>query len=535
MEEKSMKQQHLIILVLITIATFLIYYPTLHYGYNFDDYIVVENHPYVQSGIRGIPKIIGSYYNQIDGDKFEWRFFTKISYAIEYQIFGKNTTVNHLGNLILYVICCFMLYLLLRTLFYANQQKFIFYIVTILCFVCHPLHVEVVASLKNREEIFASLFVYLSFLLILKLPNKISTFLWILSISFLAFASKVSAVLFIFVVPVSLYLFRRDDLKRVVINYLAMGISLVIYVGLMLIFFPSTYDRITSMPLFESHIAKSSGIWVKLATAFHTVWLNIKLLFVPYPLSAFYGYKYIDFYHWNHFFSWVGLILLFTISALIFTKKLFQPIKYGLLVLMVTLLLFSNIVVPVPGGIADRILFNAVVVIALILGGLVKDFGGHKWQYFKLGVVIMIIGAYGFLSGQRVLAWKSKYELATIDANSYPSSFMVNLVALIETMKLMEHMEPGEEKSNLDEMAFQYSKKMISIDSTFRYSYCICAEHFYYYQPNIDSALHYYNKALEEPDCNNLYLNLSEIYLQKGDSIEAFKYYQKSLEVKTPN
>jgi len=143
--------------VFIFIVSFVLYGNTIGHYYNMDDVFVVKDNAMVQKGISAIPEIFSSRYFENSQAKFGYRPFTKAVYAIEVSLFGVNPHVSHFINLLLYALLAFVMLLWLKRIF-AEKVSILFVWAVLLLWMFHPIHTEVVASLKNREEILYLLF-----------------------------------------------------------------------------------------------------------------------------------------------------------------------------------------------------------------------------------------------------------------------------------------------------------------------------------------------------------------------------------------
>ena len=202
------------VIVAICVAGFLLYGGSLQNGYNLDDDYVCENHELVQQGIKGIPEIFASRYNNSGGVMFGYRPVTIALYAIEYQIFGESTAIGHFFNIIYYIIACIILFFFLRKLLetkHASTNLLISIVVTAI-FMAHAIHSEVVLSLKNREEILCLIFCLSSALLTLRYYDKRKIIYIIFAIILLGigFLTKESAIVFLAIIPLAIIFFRTD-------------------------------------------------------------------------------------------------------------------------------------------------------------------------------------------------------------------------------------------------------------------------------------------------------------------------------------
>ena len=242
------------VLVLFTIS-FLLYSNSITSNYNLDDELVTIAHPLTSLGIEAIPDIFSSYYfDNGEGITYGYRPIVLTSFAVEYEFSGDNPIVSHFVNVLLYSVLIVFLYIFLSRLF-IDKKYLILAFATALLFSSHPLHTEVVASIKNREEILALLFVILASLTALKYYDKEKYHYLILVVIFsvAAIFSKKSAIPGIMVMPVFLIIFRPVEWKKLI----------PLFVAIVLILF-------TTVPLRD---ASNNFIFIAALIAFYTLLL----------------------------------------------------------------------------------------------------------------------------------------------------------------------------------------------------------------------------------------------------------------------
>lgn len=151
-------RKHMLFLGFIT---FILFANTISNGYNMDDNLVTQNHPLTSRGLEAIGEIFTSpYYSDAMGYAYGYRPIVHVSYAIEHAFFGEKPGVSHFFNVILYVLSVLLFFKLLVK--WVGEKNVLLATIIALLFAVHPIHTEVVASLKNRDEILAFLFVVLS-------------------------------------------------------------------------------------------------------------------------------------------------------------------------------------------------------------------------------------------------------------------------------------------------------------------------------------------------------------------------------------
>lgn len=187
-------------------VVFVVFSNTLVNDYNMDDEIVTNHHPLTSQGISAIPKILKSPYFQADIYSYEYRPVVHISFAIEHQFLGESAGVSHFINLLLYMILVLVAFNLIKQLFPTINEMLLAFIT--LLFALHPTHTEVVASIKNRDEILALLFTLLAFKDAIKLCSSVQWWrIFTVLIYFnIALGSKVTVLPFAFVIPFSIQL-----------------------------------------------------------------------------------------------------------------------------------------------------------------------------------------------------------------------------------------------------------------------------------------------------------------------------------------
>jgi len=196
--------------VLVFSFAFLLFANTILNQYNLDDELVTCNHRLTSQGISAIPAIFTSpYYQDQMGYSFEYRPVVLATFAIEHQFFGDNAHVSHFINVLLYALCCLVLYQVLRLLF-KNYSPVLALAISLL-FAAHTSHTEVVASIKNRDEILGLLFSLLALFFAARAVRAARWWLVIpvvLSMT-IAMMSKVTVVSFALLIPMALVLFTE--------------------------------------------------------------------------------------------------------------------------------------------------------------------------------------------------------------------------------------------------------------------------------------------------------------------------------------
>lgn len=221
----------------IFLFSFVIYANTIPNDYNLDDELVTQNHRLTSKGISAIPEIFTSpYYEDKAGYKYEYRPIVLISFAIEHTFFGDNPHVSHFFNVLLYSLLCVLFFQTLKLAF--NSHKDLFPLIAALLFAAHPIHTEVVASIKNRDEIFALIFGLLSWRSAIIFAERRSLIhLALIPLFFcLGILSKSTTISFVLLIPVSITLLSEATFRKVLLITAILLIPALLYARLYSLF-----------------------------------------------------------------------------------------------------------------------------------------------------------------------------------------------------------------------------------------------------------------------------------------------------------
>lgn len=214
LEEKpvNLKRYYYILGILV----FFIFANTIGNGYNLDDELVTRNHKLTSRGLEAVGEIFTSpYYSDAMGYAYGYRPVVHLSFALEHQIFGEKPGTSHFINVLLYVVSVILFFkLLLR---WTGERGLVLAIIAVALFAVHPVHTEVVASIKNRDEILAFLFIVMSALALERYSErrKILPLLLAAVLVVLSMLSKKSVFPLVVIFPAAMILLREITLRQV--------------------------------------------------------------------------------------------------------------------------------------------------------------------------------------------------------------------------------------------------------------------------------------------------------------------------------
>jgi Flp pilus assembly protein TadD len=145
--QSSGKATDLAITALLLIAIFAAYAQTLHFGFvNYDDPDYVTENPYVKSA-----NIAWAFTHSFAGN---WFPLTWLSHMLDFELFGLDAGGHHLTSVILHALATLLLFATLRRMTGSRWSS----AMVAALFALHPLHVESVAWIAERKDVFSAFF-----------------------------------------------------------------------------------------------------------------------------------------------------------------------------------------------------------------------------------------------------------------------------------------------------------------------------------------------------------------------------------------
>jgi tetratricopeptide (TPR) repeat protein len=540
----SERNRNFIFIAILALVTLGLNINTVRNAYNLDDFHIAKNNPDFEQGIKSIPKIFVSQYSSRDDKSYGYRPIIRASFAIEYQLFGKRPGWSHFFNVVFYLITILLLYKILKRL--LRDYHYLFPFLITLLYAAHPIHTEVVASLKNRDEIFMLLFGLLSLDQAIKYVDsqKKKHIYWALAMFFLSALSKSTAASFFFIIPLSLYFFTNIGLKPVIrLSALVGVVALAAAIGPFLFLPP--HDR--TLAFLENPLAVQGNFIDHIAYAGFSLYYYLKLLLIPHPLRYYYGFNMFPDISLSNIIIIVSIIVhlaLFVYALLQFKKK--HILSYIILVYLTSIVLFTNLFKPVPGIIAERFLLVPSLAFTFALAYFMfriflhrpekKQLSGIK-TFGVIALAILILIPYSAKTIVRNKQWRSEYTLYKADMPYLYNSFKGNDLYANEIMKSVnrELAKPVNVLKFVEpqiKIAIGHWERAMEIlpeaSSPYRNLGIIYSRIYKDY----DTAIYYFNKTLElEPDDPMTYFNLGMAYEGKGEFVRALDNLQKSLDI----
>lgn len=153
---------------LIVVIAIAVYANSLLNGFAFDDVLIVQNNPLIQSFQNTWQVFTSGYWQQWSGGLSNYRPFFTLSLMIDTVSWKGNPFGYHLTNVLLHTATCVLLFTLVRK--YGLSSRLALH--STLIFAVLPVHTEAVANIAGRMEILGTLFSGLSWLCWKQTPSR---------------------------------------------------------------------------------------------------------------------------------------------------------------------------------------------------------------------------------------------------------------------------------------------------------------------------------------------------------------------------
>lgn len=415
---------------LLFALSFIVYASTLNHGFVLDDDIVISDNRFVQEGFSGIDDILshGFLYGFNNKNDQSYRPLTLINLAIEKELFGNNPKAIHFMHVLFYALSIVLLFRFLLLAFQAQNKWIAFWIA--LLFALHPIHTEVVANIKSRDEILHFIFALATLSSVLKYAEtkKVNQLIYGVIFYALALMSKEMAVSLIVIIPLSIWVFRSLSIKEIIIYSTPFGLVLVLYFLLRALILDSiTFDE--EMTVINNTLAAAESYPQQLATNFYIFSEYIKLLFLPHPLSWDYSYphfKIVNFGHPRVVFTMIVMMLLFVWSLIQLKAK--NIFAYCFIFFIASFAIVSNFFILIGSTLGERLLFfpSLAFLIFLVFGikTLVEKWVKQKQKISQVLSVVFIVVAllYAAKTIDRNADWKDSKRLFQAGVQATPNN-----------------------------------------------------------------------------------------------------------------
>jgi len=540
------RKANMMIVGMIFLWALLLYGNTVMNKFCIDDTLVTKN-DMVRQGFKALPKVFSSYLidedKNVGGQRTDYRPIAKATFAIEYGLWGEKPGRSHLVNVLFYFIASLITFYVLRRL--LINYNILFPVLITLLFMAHPVHTEVVASLKSRDEMLAYLFGMGGMYTLLSYTYTRQVRYILLTCVFFVIGciSKLSALPFIGLYVLVLYFYSNLKPRTIVIATVFVILAGVAAYVIPRFFLQHTYR--TNF-YFENALYFEKNLWLRLGTGMMSLLFYIKILIYPYPLLYYYGFNMIPLTTLANPLALLSVLIyaiLLVYALMHIRSKSF--LSFAILWYLISIFSYSNLPTPAVGVVAERFVFLGslgfiMAVVFLIFRVFRTDPKSLTIELESrikiIALVAVIIIPYGILTVTRNTNWRTTMSLFQKDIPRLEKSAKANyqyagyLIATVYND--VNFLRYGTSNQFLRETI----KKHLHLSlATYPKGYNALNDLgtvFLFIEKKYDSALFYCRKAIEvDSTLTPGWINAGMAYRELGEYEKAMACYQKVLDI----
>lgn len=533
---------------IIAILAFVLYANTFSHGYTLDDYSVIKENNVTTQGTEGISTILKtSYrYGYLSIEDGLYRPLSLIMFAIEWEYFPDSPGISHFINVLFYALTGFFLFLLLWEL--LREYNVVIPFIASALFIAHPIHTEIVASIKSRDEIMCFFLMILSFYFFIKrIKAKLTLWLVLSGVCFfLAMLSKESGITMLAIFPLMMYFFMNMSFSKIIVN----SLPFIVVTGIYFFIRSRVLDApmsLESISYIDNSLVAAPDLLSRFATAMKVLGMYLQLLVFPHPMVCDRSFNQIPNVTLSDIMSITSIVVY--IAMLVYALLRFKQrdiLSFSILFYLGTIALFSNIFVLIGSIMAERFVYFASFGFCLALAVLLaKAFKTDKMNqlpfdlgaFFKinsklLAIVGLITILYSFKTIDRNADWKNNFTLYSNDVNISSQSTRMHYYLGRELIKEIGPNQQNEQKRK--EYLLQgigELEKSIAITPSYSDAYSQMGLG-YTRLGDKEKAIECYLNALKHSPNDPISMNnLAAEYFTQGKYAECIEMYKKVLAI----
>lgn len=530
-------------IILFALAA-LAYANTIPHDYALDDVYAITRNTYTKQGFDGIDDILKTHFfagflgeKEVALTGGRYRPLSLVTFAIEYAFFGENPHLSHFLNMLLYALMVLLAYRVLRNMFRTDEGKPWLddaLLVALALYALHPLHTEVVANIKGRDEILALGFALLAMQAAWKYTNKpgVVAMAWIMTAFFLALMSKENAAAFLLIIPLGLFWAGKKNIRQHGQIFFFLLIPLLVFVWIRYAVLgtlnPGLSQELMDNPFLEASLSQ------RLGTILLTFGNYYRLMVFPHPLTwDYYPYHIplVSLSSWQSLVSLVITLGLLTL-AVVGTRQR-RLYAFGLWFFFISFFMVSNLLVTTGVFMAERFMFMPSLGLCLALAagysGVLKrlpEAGKKVWK----GLLILVLVVFAVLTIQRNKVWKDNFTLYTTDVVTSAHSAKGNNIA--GQFFAYEANQVGDTvlRREYQDKALFHLQRAIQIHPRYTDAWFHYGNAWYDFRGNLDSLLYCYDQVLRRwPQENNIWQNLNRLVKGRAEVEDRIRMRQMML------
>jgi len=341
--------------------------------------------------------------------------------------------LRHFNNLWTYILACILLYLVFSRYIFKAQQDMAF--LAALIFLIHPVHSEIVANVKGREDIFSVIFIALTFLFSFKYntTKEIKSLIFAGLAFLMALLSKEYAIVLLGLIPLALYIFDRENITATKLGFLSL--TMFVFCALYMALRINAVNMSPGVP--DTEILNNPYLLAngeeQFASKIYVLLKYLVLGFFPNKLTSDYSYAQIAYRH----FTDVSFIIAFILNLGLLISGVWLSIKrhtlgFAIVTYFAFLILVTNFIFPVGAVMREGLLFHSTIGVAIAIAYLVinslEKLNAVALVWRRAAVIcslIIITVLCAAKTWERNWDWKNDITLFLKDVKTSPNSVLV--------------------------------------------------------------------------------------------------------------
>jgi tetratricopeptide (TPR) repeat protein len=412
----------------------------------------------------------------------------------------------------MYALSCWLLFILLCRLF-RNQTGYgglLFPFICGLLYTAHPIHTEVVNNIKSMDEILCFMFAIGSLLMLIKWlgDNKIPSLVFAIILYFLSLMSKETGVVFLVLIPLTLFVFIIKENKKLLKVSLIVAAVTMAYVIMRFQILVHTETE-GHLGIMDNSLMAANDGTTYFASATFILFKYILLLILPHPLSYDYSFAQVPLKTIGDPVALFSILLYLFLGVFAILKiKNKNLYAFAILFFLISLFPVSNIYLKLASTMAERFLFIPSLGYCIILSLLLVKLTNNASNKIKFTSIKQMVSR-----------------------NTLLFTIIFGIITLY-SIKIFSRNPNWKDNNTL----FAHDAEIADNSARAHYNYgCILLDEILVNENNptlkngvIDHAINELNKAIAiNPKYPEVYSFLSTAYIKKEDYKNALIYQEK--------
>ena len=444
------------ILIFVFSMSFVFYGNTLNNQFSLDDNYIFTKVPKKVNSLQDATAVFYESFDDVD-----YRPIAMFSFALEKLLLGDIKPRNaHLINILLFALGSYFFFLLVSQLDHTPHK--ILAIVATIIFIAHPIHSNVVASLKNRDTLFSFMFSISSFLFWIRFVQfkRYYNLIPCVLLFFLALFSKLDAVWLIFMIPIY-YLLETENFnwKLIFRTGIIAAVVLILFVFIRKMIIDEMVTLVIDKnPILtsENPIVNDNNLLGRIYYAGLSMFYYLKFMLVPFGYYFYFGYKTTPSLHFFQPYFLIGTISTIILLVIAFrSRRKGGLLTFSILFFLTALIFCSNLIQPVAGIVAPRLAFQASAGFSLFAAiiilniarrfqelNLLSEFKVLDTIESKTFLLTIMIALFLFpFTFSRNKDWKNPLTLIEADIPNLYNSYQANRIATATYLRAAQNVQ----------------------------------------------------------------------------------------------